>query len=114
MAFLFKHCGQFIFAPGTSEDKVMEIALDAGADDVLTDEEGVIEVVCPVPAFAAVRDAFAAAGLQAEMADIVMKPETEIELSGEDAMRMQKSCSTRLRAWMTFRTSTITSMEEQG
>ena len=90
VAFLFKHCGQFIFAPGTSEDKVMEIALDAGADDVLTDDEGVIEVVCPVPAFAVVRDAFAAAALQPEMADIVMKPETEIELSGEDAVRMQK------------------------
>ena len=90
VAFLFKHCGQFIFAPGTSEDKVMEIALDAGADDVATDDEGVIEVVCAVPAFAVVRDAFAAAGLQAEMADIVMKPETEIELAGDDAARMQK------------------------
>jgi len=90
VAFLFKHCGQFIFAPGTSEDRVMEIALDAGADDVVTDDEGVIEVVCAVPTFAAVRDAFAAAGLQAEMADIVMKPETEIELAGDDAARMQK------------------------
>ena len=90
VAFLFKHCGQFIFAPGTSEDKVMEVALDAGADDVATDEEGVIEVICAVPAFAVVRDAFAAAGLQAEMADIVMKPETEIELAGDDAARMQK------------------------
>ena len=68
----------------------MEIALDAGADDVATDDEGVIEVVCAVPAFAVVRDAFAAAGLQAEMADIVMKPETEIELAGDDAARMQK------------------------
>ena len=90
VAFMFQHCGQFIFAPGTSEDQVMEAALDAGADDVQTDEEGVIEVVCPPQAFAAVRDAFARRNLVPEMADIVMKPNNEVSLSGEDAVKMQK------------------------
>ena len=90
VAFMFQHCGQFIFAPGTSEDQVMEAALDAGADDVQTDEEGVIEVVCPPQAFAAVRDALARRNLVPEMADIVMKPNNEVSLSGEDAVKMQK------------------------
>src|SRR5512135_3472580 len=46
VAFLFKHCGQFLFAPGTNEDALMEAALEAGAEDVVTDEEGGIEVLC--------------------------------------------------------------------
>lgn len=90
VAFMFQHCGQFIFAPGTSEDKVMEAALDAGADDVQTDEEGVIEVICPPQAFSAVRDAFDQRNLVPEMADIVMKPNNEVNLTGEDAIKMQK------------------------
>ena len=90
VAFQFKNCGQLIFAPGTDEDKVMEVALEAGADDVITDEEGVVEVICPTTAFAAVRDALQAKGLVPEMSDIVMKPNNEIELTGEDAIKMQK------------------------
>jgi transcriptional/translational regulatory protein YebC/TACO1 len=87
---MFTHCGQFVFAPGTSEDVVMEAALDAGADDVVTDAEGVIEVTCATTAFAAVRDALQAKGLVPEMADIVMKPNNEVELTGDDAIKMQK------------------------
>jgi len=90
VAFMFLHCGQFVFAPGTSEDKVMEVALEAGAEDVQTDEEGVIEVICPPAAYAAVSDAFRAAGLQPEMQDIVMKAQNETELAGDDAAKMQK------------------------
>ena len=90
VAFMFQHCGQFIFAPGTSEDLVMEAALDAGAEDVQTDEEGVIEVICPPQAFSAVRDALAQRNLVPEMADIVMKPNNEVSLTGEDAIKMQK------------------------
>jgi len=90
VAFMFKHCGQFIFAPGTSEDKVMEVALEAGADDVVTDDEGVIEVTCEPAAFAKVKEAFESSGLAFEMADIVMKPENEVSLEGEDAIKMQK------------------------
>lgn len=90
VAFMFKHCGQFIFAPGTSEEAVMEAALEAGAEDIQTDEEGVIEVICAPGDYAAVKKAFEAAGLKAEMDDIVMKALNETELSGEDAVRMQK------------------------
>ncbi|MFA5597477.1 MAG: YebC/PmpR family DNA-binding transcriptional regulator [Pusillimonas sp.] len=90
VAFLFKHCGQFLFAPGTSEDKVMEAALEAGAEDIVSDGDGLIEVTCEPSDFAAVKDAFAAAGLVPEVQEVVMKALNEIELTGEDAQKMQK------------------------
>ena len=90
VAFQFKHCGQLVFAPGTSEDKVMEVALDAGAEDVVTDEEGAIEVLTAPADFEAVRNALEAAGLKPEVAEVTMRPENTIELSGEDAAKMQK------------------------
>lgn len=90
VAFQFKHVGQLIFAPGTSEDKVMEVALEAGAEDVVTHDDGAIEVLTPPHDFEAVRDALAAAGLAAELAEVTMRAENTIELSGEDAARMQK------------------------
>jgi transcriptional/translational regulatory protein YebC/TACO1 len=90
VAFLFKHCGQFLFAPGTSEDKVMEIAIEAGAEDVSTDDEGGIEVLCAPNDYSQVKAALEGAGLKAEVAEITMKPMTESELEGEDAARMQK------------------------
>jgi YebC/PmpR family DNA-binding regulatory protein len=90
VAFLFKHCGQFVFAPGTSEDKVMEVAIEAGADDVASDEDGSIEVLCAPNDFSQVKAALEAAGLKAEIAEITMKPMTETALEGEDAARMQK------------------------
>jgi YebC/PmpR family DNA-binding regulatory protein len=94
VAFTFQHCGQFLFAPGTSEDKVMEVAIEAGADDVITDEEGVIEVICQPPQFSAVQAAIKAAGLTPEMADVIMKPQAEIVLTGDDSIRMQKILDT--------------------
>ncbi|WP_349743279.1 YebC/PmpR family DNA-binding transcriptional regulator [Roseateles cavernae] len=90
VAFQFKHCGQLIFAPGSSEDKIMEVALEAGADDVLTDDDGAIEVLTPAPAFEAVKNALEAAGLNPEVAEVTMRPDNTIELTGEDAERMQK------------------------
>lgn len=90
VAFQFKHCGQFVFAPGTSEDKVMEVALEAGADDVVTDDDGAIEVLTAPSDFEAVKFALEAAGLHAEVAGVTMRAENTIELSGEDAQRMQK------------------------
>ncbi|MFA4914794.1 MAG: YebC/PmpR family DNA-binding transcriptional regulator [Burkholderiaceae bacterium] len=90
VAFLFNHCGQFIFAPGTSEDKVMEVALDAGADDVIVDEEGVIEVVCATAEYLAVSKALKAAALEPEVEGVVMKPLNDTELTGDDAIKMQK------------------------
>ncbi len=90
VAFQFKHCGQIIFAPGVSEDKVMDVALDAGAEDVIADEDGAIEVITSVAAFEAVRNALEAAGLTADVSEVTMRPENPIDLSGEEAARMQK------------------------
>ena len=90
VAFQFKHCGQLIFAHGTSEDKVMEVALEAGADDVISDDDGAVEVLSAVADFEAVKDALVAAGLQPEVAEVTMRPENEVELTGEDAARMRK------------------------
>ena len=90
VAFQFKHCGQMIFAPGTSEDQVMEIALEAGAEDVIADEEGAIEVLTSIADFEAVKNALEAAGLKAEMAEVTMRAENTIDLVGDDAAKMQK------------------------
>jgi len=90
VAFLFKHCGQIVLAPGTSENKVMEAAIDAGAEDVVTHEDGSIEVVTGPYDLVAVKDALAKAGLKPELAEVTMKPTTEVEMSGEDAARMQR------------------------
>ena len=90
VAFQFKNVGQIIFAPGTSEDKVMEVALEAGAEDVITDEEGAIEVLTAPGEFEAVKNALEAAGLMPELAEVTMRAENTIELAGDDATRMQK------------------------
>lgn len=90
VAFQFKHCGQMIFAPGTSEDRVMEVALEAGAEDVITDDDGAIEVITAPGDFEAVKNALEAAGLKPEVAEVTMRADNTIALSGEDAARMQK------------------------
>lgn len=90
VSFQFKHVGQFLFAPGASEDKVMEVALDAGAEDVLTHEDGSIEVLSAPADFEAVQKALEAAGLKPELAEVTMRADTPVELTGEDAVRMQK------------------------
>jgi len=90
VAFQFKHCGQMIFAPGTSEDAVMEVALEAGAQDVITDDDGAIEVLTDPVDFEAVKAALETAGFKPEVAGVTMRAENTIELGGEDAARMQK------------------------
>jgi len=90
VAYLFKHCGQFLLAPGTSEDQVMEAAIDAGAEDVTRNEDGSVEVVCAPADFAAVKEALEKAGLKPELAEITMKPTTEAQLGGDDAARMRQ------------------------
>lgn len=89
VAFQFRRCGQIIFAPGTDEEKVMEAALDAGADDIITDDEGTIEVLSEPDVFEAVKQALEAAGLRPEVAEVTMRPENPIEMEGEDAQKMQ-------------------------
>ena len=90
VAFQFKHCGQLIFAPGTSEDKVMEVALEAGADDVIAHEDGAIEVLTPYTAFEVIKNALETAGLRAELAEVTMRADNMIDMEGSDAARMQK------------------------
>ena len=90
VAFMFTHCGQLMYAPGTDENAVMEAALEAGAEDVQTDDEGGIEVLTGPHEFSAVRAAMEAAGFKAEVADIIMKPSTETVFTGDDGVRMQK------------------------
>jgi YebC/PmpR family DNA-binding regulatory protein len=90
VAFLFRHCGQLLFAPGTSEEKVMEAALEAGAEDVIANDDGSIEVVTTPNDFLAAKDKLEKSGLKAELAEVIMKPTIEIALTGEDAAKMQK------------------------
>jgi YebC/PmpR family DNA-binding regulatory protein len=90
VAFQFKHVGQFVFAPGASEDKVMDAALEAGAEDVVTDEDGAIEVICAAADFEQLRAALEAAGLKPDVSEITMRAENTIDLSGDESARMQK------------------------
>jgi YebC/PmpR family DNA-binding regulatory protein len=90
VAFQFKHVGQFIFAPGTSEDKVMEVALESGADDVISHDDGAIEVLTPYTDFETVKNALEAAGLKPEVAEVTMRADNTIEMSGQDAAKMQR------------------------
>lgn len=90
VAFMFKHCGQLVFEPGVSEDAVMEAALEAGAEDVITDEDGSIEVITAPGDFVTVKEALESAGLKAVMAQVTMKPLNEVVFTGDDAVKMQK------------------------
>jgi len=90
VAFLFRHCGQILFAPGTNEDQLMEAALDAGAEDVVANDDGSLEVITGPYDFVAVKDALVKAGFKPEFAEVSMKPATEVEMTGDDAVRMQK------------------------
>jgi len=90
VAFQFKHCGQFVFAPGTSEDQVMEVALEAGADDVISGDDGAIEVLTAPVDFEAVQQALGKAGLKPDLAEVTWRAENPVELAGDDAQRMQK------------------------
>src|SRR5690606_34273404 len=89
VVFQFQHVGQLIFAPGTDEERVMEVALEAGAEDVITDDDGAIEVLTAPGSFEAVREALSAAGLEAEVAEVTMRAENTVALSEDDAARMQ-------------------------
>jgi len=90
VAFLFKHCGQMVFAPGTDEEKLMEAAIEAGAEDVVPNDDGSIEVITAPNDFSAVKNALEKAGFKPELAEVTMKPTVENVLSGDDAARMQR------------------------
>jgi YebC/PmpR family DNA-binding regulatory protein len=90
VAFMFTHCGQMLFAPGTNEATLMDAAIEAGAEDVVTNDDGSIEVITGPNDFATVQDALTAAGFTAEFGEVTMKPSNETEFTGEDAIKMQK------------------------
>jgi len=90
VSFLFKNCGQLVFAPGTNEDKLIEVALEGGAEDVISNEDGSIEVITDPYEFINVKEALEKAGFKAELAEVTMKPSNEAVLSGDDAVKMQK------------------------
>ena len=90
VAFLFKHCGALLFAPGADEEKIMEAALEAGAEDIVGNEDGSVEVITAPADFSAVQEALIAAGLKPEMGEVTMKPTTETIFTGDDAVKMQK------------------------
>ena len=90
VAFMFKHCGSLLFAPGTNEDKVMEAALEAGAEDIINNDDGSIEVITTPADFSAVKEALEAAGLEAVLAEVTMKADNETVFTGDDAVKMQK------------------------
>ena len=90
VAFLFKHCGQMVFAPGTDENALMEVALDAGAEDIISNDDGSIEVITAPNDFVDVKQRLEAAGFKPEVAEVTMKPTVEAEFSGDDATKMQK------------------------
>jgi len=90
VAYLFKHCGQFVFAPGTSEDKVVEAGLEAGAEDVVRNDDGSIELISSPADFVGIKAALEKAGLKPELAEVTMKPGTEAQLRGDDAARMRQ------------------------
>lgn len=90
VAFMFKHCGTIVFAPGVSEDEIMEVALDAGAEDIVTDEDGSVEVITAPNDFIAVKEALTAAGFTPAMSEVTMKPENEVVFTGEEGDKMQK------------------------
>jgi YebC/PmpR family DNA-binding regulatory protein len=90
VAFQFRHCGQLLYAPGTSEDRLMEAALEAGAEDVVAHDDGSLEVITDPYEFARIKAALEKAGLKAELAEVTMKAANETEMGGEDAARMQK------------------------
>lgn len=90
VAYLFKHCGQLLFSPGTDESKLLDVALDAGAEDVITHDDGSIEVITDPNRFSSIKEKIEQAGLKAELAEVIWKPETEITLTGDNAVKMQK------------------------
>jgi YebC/PmpR family DNA-binding regulatory protein len=94
VAFLFKHCGRIFFGPGSDENKVMEVALEAGAEDIINDQDGSIEVITPPNEFIQVKEALLKANLKIELAEVAMRPTLENALSGDDGIKMQKILDT--------------------
>lgn len=90
VSFQFKHCGQMLFGPEINEDALIEAALEAGAEDVITHDDGSFEVITSPAEFIAVKAGLDAKGFSAEFAEVIMKPNIETELNSEDSEKMQR------------------------
>tara|TARA_B100001057_G_scaffold497474_1_gene601661 strand:- start:468 stop:1196 length:729 start_codon:yes stop_codon:yes gene_type:complete len=90
VAFLFKHCGVFFFAPGINEEKLMNVAIELGADDIINHDDGSIEVISSPSDFLSIKEEFDRSDFSCELAELTMKPDIEVKFSGSDAEKMQK------------------------
>ncbi|MBP6344699.1 YebC/PmpR family DNA-binding transcriptional regulator [Neisseriaceae bacterium CLB008] len=90
VAFQFAHQGYLLFGPETDEEALMDAALEAGAEDVIINDDGSIEVITQPNDHSQVKQTLEAAGFKAEDGEVTMRPQNEIELSGDDAQKMQK------------------------
>lgn len=88
VAFMFKRIGVLLFPNGTDENDVMAAALDAGADDVVAQADGSIEVVTTPEKFHAVQQAMAQAGLKSDISEIAYRAANDVPLTGDDAKKM--------------------------
>ena len=95
VAYLFQERGVLVLAPGTDADRVLEIALEAGADDLVENDDGSLEVLTSPDAYRAVRDALLEAGLEPGQADVTQRPELTVEVEGENARS-----TARLLEWL--------------
>jgi YebC/PmpR family DNA-binding regulatory protein len=94
VAYLFDHAGQLNYPPGRDEDRLMEAAIEAGASDVVTSDDGSIEVVCAPEDYESVLDAMKAAGLEPESAEVTMRASTKVAVSVEEAESLLKLLDT--------------------
>ena len=90
VAYLFNKIGLLTFPQGSDEEQILEIAVNAGADDVVSDEDSGIEVITPPEQFQSIHDALAQQGLEPELAEVTMRASTDAPLTGNDAERMLK------------------------
>jgi len=90
VAYLFNKIGTLVFAPGTDENGLMEAALEAGADDVITHDDGAIEVITDPETYIDVKQSLEAAGLSAEYCEVTMRASTEVELDAEQSEKLMK------------------------
>lgn len=90
VAFMFTKVGSILFAPGSDEERIMEAALEAGADDVIENDDESIEVLTAPEAFSEVHQTLAGQGLEADMAEITMRAESTTSLEGEEAEKVAR------------------------
>jgi len=90
VSYLFKHCGDIFFAPGVNSDELIEIAIDLGAEDIINNDDGSLEIITPPNEFLNIKEGLDSRNFKYELAELTMKAETDIDLKGIDGEKMQK------------------------